>query len=80
MKKMIIACALLLAPMAKADAASWYWVSICGTFSTLYCPFGPDPWTFGPYDTQDECIASSIAAIPTYWGQWPRSISTCYQQ
>lgn len=72
--------AILLALSATAPAQAWtpgyYFVQTCGSASPYDCPFGPDPWYYGPYTTLASCTAAAQATW--YWIRFPYSLSNCW--
>lgn len=75
----LLACAALatagmVAP-AAAQAANYYFYSICGVAP---CPGGPGPVKFGPFTSVAQCVSAVNLTLPTFWGMYPRSLSTCF--
>lgn len=73
----LLATGALLAP-AQAQAANYYFYSICVVSGG--CPGGPGPVLFGPFTTLAQCNSAHALTANTFWGLYPRSLSTCFLQ
>ena len=78
-----VACLALAAMGAMHSAPSyattgWYFASSCQVLNPIDCPWGPDVWYFGPFNTESDCNAAHDLWQGGYFGTYPRGLSTCF--
>lgn len=87
-KNLLVAATLAVAGLlnafypatAEAQTPGYYFVSICASVSTFYCPSGPNPVWFGPFESWEQCDQAWVVWNAGYFGTYPRVLSNCYQQ